>query len=174
MSKATFSNAETGSKAADPYKATNKDETSLKEKIEDLVHFVEASKFGMMTTLAADSGLLVSRCMALAGKVRVRVQLLISGAHDYQETGGVDLIFHTNTESGKTDDLATEPKINISFINSSGEWASLSGKAEIITDRDVVHKYYSRQLKAWVGDLGDGKHDGGPNGTRASRPWGRC
>lgn len=54
----------------------------------------------------------------------------------------------------------------MSFLNGSGEWASLSGEAAIITDRDVVHKYYSRALKAWIGDLGDGKHDAGPDDPR--------
>ena len=64
-----FSNADTGSKPADAYKAKNKDETSLKEKVEDLVKFIDACKFGMMTTRIESSGLLVSRCMALAAKV---------------------------------------------------------------------------------------------------------
>lgn len=30
----------------------------------------------------------------------------------------------------------------------------------------MVHKYYSPGLKAWMGDLGDGKHDGGPDDPR--------
>ena len=75
-------------------------------------------------------------------------------------------MFHTNTESGKTDDLESDPKINIAFLNSSGEWASISGEAEITTDRDTIRKYYSQGLKAWLGDLGDGKHDGGPEDPR--------
>jgi len=29
-----------------------------------------------------------------------------------------------------------------------------------------VRKYYSPGLKAWLGDLGDGKHDGGPEDPR--------
>jgi hypothetical protein len=29
-----------------------------------------------------------------------------------------------------------------------------------------VRKYYSPTLKAWLGDLGDGKHDGGPEDER--------
>jgi general stress protein 26 len=76
------------------------------------------------------------------------------------------LIFHTNTESGKTDDIQSDPHINIAFLNSSGEWASISGTSEIVTDRETVKKYYSPALKAWLGDLGDGKHDGGPNDPR--------
>lgn len=34
------------------------------------------------------------------------------------------------------------------------------------TDRSVVKKHYSPALKAWIGDLGDGKHDGGPDDPR--------
>jgi general stress protein 26 len=83
-----------------------------------------------------------------------------------QESGGIDLIFHTNTESGKTDDISSDSAINVAFINNSGEWASISGKASILTDRATVKKYYSPALKAWLGDLGDGTHDGGEDDPR--------
>ncbi|KAF2151151.1 bli-3 protein [Myriangium duriaei CBS 260.36] len=147
----SFSNADTGSKTADPYTAKNLEHTDLSEKVEDLVSFVDKQKFCMMTTrVAQHDGLLVSRCMALAAK----------------EGNGVDLIFHANSESGKTDDLESDPKINLAFLASSGEWASISGVASIETDREKVRKYYSPALKAWVGDLGDGKHDGGPEDPR--------
>lgn len=66
----SFSNTDTGSKPEDPYKEKNKDETSLREKVEDLVNFMEKCKFAMMTTRVGSSGLLASRCMALAAKVR--------------------------------------------------------------------------------------------------------
>lgn len=83
-----------------------------------------------------------------------------------QESGGIDLIFHTNTESGKTDDISSDSAINVAFLNNSGEWASISGKASIVTDRATVKKYYSPALKAWLGDLGDGTHDGSENDPR--------
>lgn len=54
----------------------------------------------------------------------------------------------------------------MSFLNSTGEWASVSGEAAVIADRDVVRKYYNSTLRAWVGDLGDGVHDGGPEDPR--------
>ncbi|KAL2143620.1 hypothetical protein VTI28DRAFT_10205 [Corynascus sepedonium] len=143
-----FSNT---SKHEDPYKDANLDtEVSLEQKIKDLSGFMAHCKFGMMTTRDARSGNLVSRCMALAA----------------QETGGIDLLFHTNTESGKTDDLASDSHINISFLTNSGEWASISGKASVVTDRSLVKKHYSQHLKAWLGDLGDGVHDGGENDPR--------
>ncbi|KFA60514.1 hypothetical protein S40285_07880 [Stachybotrys chlorohalonatus IBT 40285] len=146
----SFSNASTGDKPADPYKAANADSVDTKTKIDDLVEFIQRCKFGMMTTHEAATSNLVSRCMALAAT----------------ETGGLDLLFHTNTESGKTNDLSSDPHVNISFLNSSGEWASVSGQTSIITDRSLVKQHYTPTLKAWLGDLGDGVHDGSENDPR--------
>lgn len=42
----------------------------------------------------------------------------------------------------------------------------MSGKATIDTDRSTVKKYYSPALKAWLGDLEDGTHDGSENDPR--------
>ncbi|KAL2875440.1 BLI-3 blue-light-inducible Bli-3 protein [Colletotrichum sp. CLE4] len=147
----SFSNTSTGSKPADPYKATNQDnDVSVKEKVEAFVGFADKTKFAMMTTRDAKSGALVSRAMALAAT----------------ENGGIDLLFHTNTESNKTDEIDSDPHINISFINSSGDWASVSGVSSVVTDRALVKKHYSPTLKAWLGDLGDGTHDGSENDPR--------
>ncbi|KAF2273951.1 uncharacterized protein EI97DRAFT_435601 [Westerdykella ornata] len=146
----TFSHTDTSSKPADPYTQKNLDEPPLKEKVQDLLNFIQEHKFCMMTTQTVNSDLLASRAMALAA----------------QEGNGFDLLFHTNTESGKTDDLHTHPAVNISFITPSGDWASISGHATIETDREEIKKYYSPSLKAWLGDLGDGVHDGGPDDPR--------
>ena len=147
----SFSNTNTGDKPADPYKVANADtQVSLKEKIEDLSDFVSACKFGMLTTRDATSGKLVSRCMAVAAK----------------ENGGIDLLFHTNTESHKTDEVQDDHHVNISFLNASGEWASISGNASVQTDRELVKKHYNPILKTWLGDLGDGTHDGSENDPR--------
>ena len=79
MSSKGFSNTSTGDAPADPYKAKNKDDPSLEEKIETLNSFVSSCKFGMMTTHNASSNLLVSRCMAVAAKVCLgRLRLPIS------------------------------------------------------------------------------------------------
>ncbi|KAK4146037.1 uncharacterized protein C8A04DRAFT_10173 [Dichotomopilus funicola] len=143
---------EIAGKPADPYKATNLEtDVPLEKKIQDLSHFIAHCKFAMMTTRDAATGGLMSRCMALAA----------------QETGGIDLLFHTNTASGKASDLASDSHTNISFLNhSTGDWASISGTARVETDRSLVHKHYSSHLKAWLGDLGDGVHDGGPEDPR--------
>ncbi|KAI4640868.1 uncharacterized protein J4E79_011798 [Alternaria viburni] len=161
-----FSNTDTGSKTADPYTQKNLEEPSLKEKCEDLLNFVDKTKFCLLTTQAADSDLLASRAMAVAAKVLYTQSMIKDKADKQQEGHGFDLLFHTNTESGKTDDLKEHKSVNVGFINNSGEWASISGHASIETDRDVVRKHYSPALKAWIGDLGDGKHDGGPEDPR--------
>ncbi|KAI1876710.1 uncharacterized protein JN550_000782 [Neoarthrinium moseri] len=146
----SFSNTDTGSKPADPYKAANKDEPAVEEKFQALDKFTNSCKFGMMTTRDDSSGKLVSRCMAVAAK----------------EHGGTDLLFFTNTESNKTDEIKSDPHANISFLDSSGQWASIAGTTSIETDRSVVKKHYSPSLKAWLGDLGDGTHDGSENDPR--------
>ncbi|RAL66657.1 hypothetical protein DID88_006342 [Monilinia fructigena] len=58
------------------------------------------------------------------------------------------------------------PTPTSSFLNSSGEWASISGLSSLETSRLTIEKYYSPTLKAWLGDLGDGVHDGGPKDPR--------
>lgn len=146
----SFSNTSTGDKPADPYTKANADDVPLEQKVTGLSDFITACKFGMMTTRDAGSGRLVSRCMAVAAK----------------EGGGLDLLFHTNTESSKTDELQGDEHVNISFLNGSGEWASVSGTAKVETDRELVKKHYSPILKTWLGDLGDGTHDGSENDPR--------
>jgi len=145
----SYSTTNTGDKPADPYKAKNLDtETSVEEKVNDLIEFVTKCKTGMMTTRDSGSGMLVSRCMAIAGT-----------------ENGIDLIFHTNTETGKTDELANDPHVNLAFLKDA-DWASISGTAEIVQDAEEVKKHYTSALKAWVGDLGDGVHDGSAKDPR--------
>lgn len=51
-----FSNADTGSKPADPYKERNLDDASIEEKVESQSEFVSNCKFGMMTTRDGSTG----------------------------------------------------------------------------------------------------------------------
>ncbi|KAJ5082337.1 hypothetical protein N7532_011380 [Penicillium argentinense] len=152
MSADATINTATGNHAVDPYKTQNFEDPPLPQKIEELVDFISEVKFGMLTTKQSEGEFLTSRCMALAGK----------------ENGGIDLIFHTNLFSGKTMDLTLHPQeTNMSFLDPvNGAWASISGTASIISDPSVVAKYYSPALKAWLGDMGDGVHDGSPSDPR--------
>jgi general stress protein 26 len=83
-----------------------------------------------------------------------------------QEPKDLDLVFHANAHSSKASDLAAHADVNLGFLTSAGEWASVSGPARVVTDREEIRSYYSPLLKAWLGDLKDGKHDGGPEDPR--------
>lgn len=146
----SYSNADTRSKPADPYKEKILKKPSLRNKVEDLVAFTDKCKFCTMTTRMGRSRLFISRCIALTAK----------------EGNGIDLLFHANSESGKTDDLTSDPDTNLSFLTPSDVWASIRGKTSVETDRNIVKNFYSPALKAWIGDLGDGKHDGGQDDPR--------
>jgi len=135
--------------SGDPYKKANAEDPSIKTKIEGLTAFVDEHKMGMLTTRQANSGMLVSRCMAVATR-----------------KNEIDLWFFTNKESGKTDELESDQHVNVAFLTSSGEWASISGNARIIDDQAAIQEHYTRSLKAWLGDLGDKTHDGGPKDPR--------
>lgn len=55
----------------------------------------------------------------------------------------------------------------MSFLDPvSGSWASVSGTATVVSNPEAVVKHYTPSLKAWLGDLGDGVHDGGPTDPR--------
>lgn len=48
------------------------------------------------------------------------------------------------------------------------EWISVSGTAEIVSDRNKIRELYTPDLKPWFADLKDGTHDGGPDDPRIS------
>ncbi|KAJ5161724.1 hypothetical protein N7492_007116 [Penicillium capsulatum] len=175
MSANATINTSTGNHTLDPYKTQNMEDPPLPQKIEELADFISQVKFGMLTTHQSEGDFLTSRCMALAAKVSSEASRTKSPKpkpkqplSTSQENGGIDLIFHTNLFSGKTMDLAVHPKeTNMSFLDPvSGAWASISGTASVIADPAIVEKYYSPTLKAWLGDMGDGVHDGGPSDPR--------
>lgn len=59
-----------GTEPKDPTKSKSYEAPPLKQKIEELVEFVNQMKYGMLTTkMSTDSNLLTSRCMAVAGTV---------------------------------------------------------------------------------------------------------
>ncbi len=85
-----------------------------------------------------------------------------------QANNGIDLLFHTNAHSGKTAALDSDPSINIAFLASDGAWISIAGEATVSRDKDLIKEHYTPALRAWMGDLGDGTHDGGAEDPRLS------
>jgi len=124
-------------------------EVPLEKKLDDLYKLVDGIDVAMLTTRRAD-GHLVSRPMSTQ-----------------RRTTGTDLWFMTNVESEKFEDLARDPHVNLSYYKDrTREWVSVSGRATLSRDRDLIDSLYHPDWKVWLGDAGDGKHDGGPHDPR--------
>ncbi|HJU68026.1 MAG TPA: pyridoxamine 5'-phosphate oxidase family protein [Gemmatimonadaceae bacterium] len=125
-----------------------KDDVPISKKIDELYELIEGIEIAMLTTRRPD-GRLVSRPMATQ-----------------KREPGTDVWFVTDIESGKIDELATDPNVSLSYYNvKSWEWVSVSGTATITTDRAMIRELYKPDWKAWFGDEG-GNRDGGPNDPR--------
>jgi len=121
----------------------------LDKKLDDLYKLIDGIETAMLTTRRAD-GSLVSRAMQAQ-----------------RRTTGTDLWFMTNVESEKFEELARDPHVNLSFYKDrTREWVSVSGRAILSRDRDLIDSLYKPDWKAWLGDTGDGKRDGGPHDPR--------
>jgi general stress protein 26 len=121
----------------------------LEKKLDDLYKLIDGIETAMLTTRRAD-GSLVSRAM-----------------QTQRRTTGTDLWFMTNIESEKFEELARDPHVNLSFYKDrTREWVSVSGRAILSRDRDLIDSLYKPDWKAWLGDTGDGKRDGGPHDPR--------
>jgi general stress protein 26 len=124
-------------------------EVPLEKKLDDLYDLIDGIETAMLTTRRRD-GTLVSRAM-----------------QTQRRTAGADLWFMTNAESEKFEDLALDPHVNVAYYRDrTREWVSVSGHAILSKDRDLIDSLYKQDWKAWLGDEGDGKRDGGPHDPR--------
>lgn len=124
-------------------------QVSLEKKLDDLYKLIDGIETAMVTTRRAD-GHLVSRAM-----------------QTQRRTSGSDLWFMTNAESEKFEEIAKDPHVNVSYYRDrTREWVSVSGRAILSKDRDLIDSLYQPDWKAWLGDTGDGKRDGGPHDPR--------
>ena len=121
---------------------------STEKKLDDLYKLIDDMEVCLFTTRRGD-GRLVTRPM--------QVQ---------ERTSGTDLWFVTDVEANKLDELATDPHVNLGFYsNRSREWVSVSGKAIISRDRDLIEAMYKPDWKAWFPEEG-GDRTGGPEDPR--------
>lgn len=124
-------------------------EVPLEKKLDDLYALIDGIETAMLTTRRRD-GTLVSRAM-----------------QTQRRTAGADLWFMTNAESEKFEELAIDPHVNVAYFRDrTREWVSVSGHAILSKDRDLIDALYKADWKAWLGDEGDGKRDGGPHDPR--------
>ena len=61
-----------------------------------------------------------------------------------------DLWFFTYGSSHKVDEVGRAPKVNASFADIDGQqYASVSGRAEVVRDRAKIEELWKPHLKAW-------------------------
>jgi general stress protein 26 len=105
------------------------------EEVQHVAELVDRAKISMLTTMTA-SGKHVSRPMAV---------------QEVEFDG--DLWFFCYDDSDKVQQIRTNPEVNVSFANDKqSEWTSLSGRAEIVYDRQHAERLWAAPLKVWFPD----------------------
>ncbi|KAK3677148.1 hypothetical protein LTR78_002686 [Recurvomyces mirabilis] len=127
------------------------DKTGTEEKFEDLYKIADGQKIGMLGTYRNGIGP-VSRSMAVAKRT------------------GPDFLFLANANSKKFADLEKNVECQVIFQNSTTQdWICVTGEAATTSNSDPrIKEVWSKQASIWFGDLGDGKHTGGPEDPRMS------
>jgi general stress protein 26 len=106
------------------------------DEVRHIAELVDRARIGMLTTTTASSKH-VSRPMALQ-KV---------------EFDG-DLWFFCYDDSAKAAQVRSQPEVNVSFANDKqSEWTSLSGKAEVVYDRQqAAERLWAAPPQVWFPD----------------------
>ena len=134
----------------DPSVATQWDrETPKKDQITEFYKLADSFKSCLLGTNRPGIGP-VHRSMAVAKRV------------------GPDFLFLSNNHSEKFKDIENSKTATVTFQNSSSQdWVSVTGEVTTTSNDDPrIKEIYSKILAAWIGDLGDGVHTGGPEDPR--------
>src|SRR3954469_16248240 len=133
---------------ADAATRNSDSEVPLEKKLDDLYSLIDGIETAMLTTRRPD-GSLTSRAMATQ-----------------RRTSGADLWFMANWYSEKLDEIALDPQVNVSYYKDrTREWVSVSGRAIISRDRNLIRDLWQPDWKAWLGDNG-GAEDGSAEDPR--------
>jgi general stress protein 26 len=120
----------------------------MRKELDALYKTIDELDTAMLTTRRRD-GHMVSRAMA-----------------NQKHAPGADLWFVTTQSSGKLDDLANDPHVNLAYYkDGTREWVSVAGLAKISTNRDTIHQLYAADWKIWFPQEGDPRH-GTPDDPR--------
>lgn len=119
-----------------------------RQDLDEFYKLIQSIETAMLTTRRAD-GRLVSRPMATQEREPI-----------------ADLWFVTDIESHKMEELEHDRNVNLGYFNTdSYEWVSVSGSAQISTDRELIRRLYKPDWKIWFGKV-DEVRDGGPDDPR--------
>ncbi len=109
--------------------------TSSKRDIDHLENLIRGIRIAMMTTVCKD-GSLCSRPMA-------------TQAPPFD--GG--LWFFTKADSAKVGEVEEEGQVNVTYENSEESvYVSLSGRATLVQDRQMIEKLWHEDLRVWFPD----------------------
>ncbi|KAE8763526.1 pyridoxamine 5'-phosphate oxidase family protein [Georgenia thermotolerans] len=117
---------------ADPHGADQQTDEQAEGR-KKLAALVKDARIAMLNTIDAD-GHLVSRPM---------------GLQEVEFDG--DLWFFADEHSDLAADLTAVPDVNVSF-SANGSWVSVSGKAEIVRDRERSKELWNTFVDAWFPD----------------------
>jgi general stress protein 26 len=116
--------------------------------LDKLFEMTDDLEIAMMTTRRED-GHLVSRAMA-----------------NQKHAPGADLWFVTMQGSSKLQDVQHDPHLNLCYYKDrTREWISIAGLAKVSHDRELIHRLYAEDWRAWFNDEGDPRH-GTPDDPR--------
>ena len=118
--------------------------------VDDLYDLIDGIEVAMLTTRRSD-GQLVSRAM-----------------QTQRRTAGADLWFVTSIDSNAFEELAFDPHVNLSYYRDrTREWVSVSGKAILSRDRDLIRGLYKPDWNIWFRrEHPDDKKAGTPDDPR--------
>ncbi|KAL5413539.1 hypothetical protein PMIN06_007710 [Paraphaeosphaeria minitans] len=124
-------------------------DTPKEQQIKDLYSMIDGKKIGMLSTYRNGVGP-IGRSMAIGKRI------------------GPDILFLSNGHASKVSDLARNNECQVTFQDSkTQDWISLSGTAATVSNTDArIKDVWSPPIRAWFGDLGDGKHDGSADDPR--------
>ena len=126
----------------------DQNQPGTEKKLDEMYQLIDGINMAMFTTRRAD-GHLVSRPMSTQ-----------------ERAPEADLFYVTDADTHKLEELEADPHVNLAFYRDrTKEWVSVSGTARISQDRELIHRLYKPDWKAWFGDEG-GARDGGPDDPR--------
>ncbi len=108
-------------------------ETKTREEaVEKIGKMITPMRFAMLTTID-EHGDLHARPMA-----------------NVESTFDGDVWFFTSKSSPKVHDIDNKPLVNVAFSDPSHQnYVSLAGNAELIVDRQLFEKYWTKAFEAW-------------------------
>jgi general stress protein 26 len=110
---------------------SDKEFATREESVKKLAELIKDIRFAMITTI--DSGVLRSRPMA---------------TQDTEFDG--ELWFFTSSKSHKMSEIAADPRVNVAYSNpEKNDYVSVSGTAEMVTDRSKMEELWNPAYKAW-------------------------